>query len=87
MPEVKVHICNEKGLHARAASCFASEAAKYDSHITVSANNMSAEATSIMGLMMLTAAKGCEVTIIAEGLQAQEALEALGNLICAGFHE
>lgn len=87
MPEARVLICNDKGLHARAASRFARTANQYDSKITVSANGMSAMASSIMGLMMLTAAKGCEITINAEGTQANEALNDLVGLVEAGFHE
>ncbi len=87
MAEVKVTICNDKGLHARAASRFAKKASKYDSQITVTGNGMTASASSIMGLMMLTAAKGCEVTINAEGTQQDEALQALKELVEAGFHE
>ncbi|MFV0321183.1 MAG: HPr family phosphocarrier protein [Alphaproteobacteria bacterium] len=87
MPQAKILICNDKGLHARAASRFARTANQFDSKITVSANGMSAMASSIMGLMMLTAAKGCEIHINAEGPQAEEAINALVELVEAGFHE
>ncbi len=87
MPQARVLIVNEKGLHARAASCFAKEAARFQSHITVSYNEYSANAQSIMGLMMLTAAKDAEITIKAEGDDAVDALKSLTALVSCGFHE
>lgn len=87
MTEARVLICNDKGLHARAASRFARTANQFDSKIIVTANGMTAMASSIMGLMMLTAAKGCEITITAEGTEEDEAITALVDLVQAGFHE
>ncbi len=87
MPQAIVTIVNEKGLHARAASCFAKEASRFQSHITVSYNDYAANAQSIMGLMMLTAAKNAQITILAEGDDADEALKTLTALVECGFHE
>lgn len=87
MPQAQLLIVNEKGLHARAASCFAKTASRFKSHVTVSYNDYSASGQSIMGLMMLTAAKGANITIKAEGDDAEQALEALSELVSCGFHE
>ncbi len=87
MTQANVLIVNEKGLHARAASCFAKEASRFQSRITVFYNDYSANGQSIMGLMMLTAAKDAEITIIAEGDDAKEALKSLTALVSCGFHE
>ncbi len=87
MVKADIFIVNEKGLHARAASCFAKVASRFESHIIVSYNDYSANALSIMGLMMLTAAKGAQITISAEGTDEEDALEALKTLVSCGFHE
>ena len=83
----KVKIVNQRGLHARASARFVKLACHYDAKIMVSKEKQEVLGTSIMGLLLLTAAKGDTVTITAEGNKAREALEALKNLIENKFEE
>ncbi len=87
MQSINVTICNEKGLHARAASRFAREAGKFKATIRVSLNDNHANGESIMGLMLLTASMGSEITISAEGVDETQALEALASLVSNRFFE
>jgi phosphocarrier protein len=80
-------IVNAKGLHARAAAKLAKLAATFKSDLTVSRNEMSVSARSIMGLMMLAAAKGSEIEIAARGPDAEQALAAVQALVAGGFGE
>lgn len=84
---VKAAIVNAKGLHARASAKFVEAAAKFRSDITVVKGETSVSGRSIMGLMMLAAAKGNVVELVAEGPDAREAIAALTSLIAARFHE
>ena len=80
-------IVNTKGLHARASAKFVQCAAKFDANITVTKDSANVSGTSIMGLMMLGAGMGAEITIAADGRQAREALEALAALLASKFGE
>ena len=80
-------ICNKKGLHARAAARLAKLAETFDATLTLKANGLSVSAHSIMGLMLLAAAAGTVVEVEAAGEGAQEGLDALVDLIEAGFEE
>lgn len=80
-------ICNERGLHARASAKFVKTAEQFDAEITVTKGGESVGGTSIMGLMMLAASKGCRVEISATGNQATDALDALETLISSRFGE
>ena len=82
-----VEIVNERGLHARASAKFVKLAQTFESEISVSCNGDTVGGTSIMGLMMLAASKGCHVTIRCEGEDAGTALFALGTLIADRFGE
>ena len=82
-----VEICNKKGLHARASAAFARLALQYDARIKVTHEDMSADAASIMDLLMLTAHKGCVVEVSAEGAEADAALSAAVDLIENRFGE
>ena len=86
-PEATVTICNRKGLHARASARFVKCAEAFDAHIEVSRDGQTVGGTSIMGLMMLAAGPGCELLLVAGGPEGPEALEALVDLINAGFGE
>ncbi|HZF78026.1 MAG TPA: HPr family phosphocarrier protein [Acetobacteraceae bacterium] len=82
-----VRIPNSRGLHARAAAKLVSLAERYSACVNVLRDGQSVPACSIMGLMMLGAGQGSEVTIEAEGWDAKEALDAIAGLVEAGFHE
>ena len=80
-------IINKRGLHARASAKFVQMVEGFDATITVSKDGMTVGGTSIMGLMMLAASPGSSVVVSASGSQAQEALEALDQLIQNKFGE
>jgi len=82
-----VSIINTKGLHARASAKFVQCANKYDAIVLVTKDGHSVVGTSIMGLMMLGAGIGSELSISAEGRQAVEVLEALQTLVASKFGE
>ncbi|MEL6946056.1 MAG: HPr family phosphocarrier protein [Pseudomonadota bacterium] len=83
----RFEIVNARGLHARASAKFVKLAETFAATISVSRQGETVGGTSIMGLMMLAASKGCTVTISAKGVDAQEAVEALGALISDRFGE
>jgi len=82
-----VTIPNSRGLHARAAAKLVSLAEQYSACLSVLRDGQKVPACSIMGLMMLGAGPGSQITIEAEGWDAKEALEAVAGLVEAGFHE
>jgi phosphocarrier protein len=82
-----VEIVNERGLHARASAKFVKLAAAFDAEVTVSKDGQTVDARSIMGLMMLAAGPGAQIEIVAEGEQAQAALDALAELVASKFDE
>ena len=84
---VQAAIVNARGLHARASAKFVETAARFRSEITVVKGENTVSGRSIMGLMMLAAAKGSVVELIAKGPDAKEAIAALTSLIAARFHE
>jgi phosphocarrier protein len=82
-----VTVCNQRGLHARAAARFAKLAETFDAQVTVGCHGHSVSATSIMGLMMLAAGVGTEIEIAGGGPQAEPAVAALAALVEARFEE
>jgi phosphocarrier protein len=82
-----VTIVNQRGLHARAAAKFVRLAGTFDAAVTVGNGENEVSALSIMGLMMLAASKGNDITLRAAGRQADEALEALCQLVASRFGE
>ena len=62
-------------------------AAAFDAEVRVSKDGHTVDARSIMGLMMLAASPGCSIDIQAEGDQAEEAVQALTELVQARFEE
>ncbi|TNE67176.1 MAG: HPr family phosphocarrier protein [Alphaproteobacteria bacterium] len=82
-----VQIVNNRGLHARASARFAREAGSFDARVTVSKDGTEVVGTSIMGLMMLGAAKGESIHIATEGPAAAAALNALVGLVSDRFGE
>jgi len=82
-----VEIINERGLHARASAKFVRLASGFDAEVTVSRDGSSVDARSIMGLMMLAAGIGSTIDISAEGPEAEQAVEALCELVANRFDE
>jgi phosphocarrier protein HPr len=82
-----VQIGNKRGLHARASAKFVHLASQLDANIEVEKDGNKVCGTSIMGLMMLGAAMGDEVTIHVDGMDAEGALEKLAQLIQERFGE
>ena len=82
---VDLEIKNQKGLHARAAAAFVKCAEQFDADVSVERIGQEVSGCSIMGLMMLAAAKGTIIHVHAKGNQAQEAIEAISNLVNCKF--
>lgn len=80
-------IQNELGLHARAAAQFVKIAGRYRSEVRVEKDSRVVNGKSIMGILMLAAAKGSQIRITTEGEDAREALSELGGLIEGRFGE
>ncbi len=80
-------ICNQRGLHARAAAKFVQLAGGVESEITVTRGGQSVSGSSIMGLMMLAAGPCTEVQLSATGGDAKAALDAICALIEDRFQE
>jgi len=80
-------IVNEKGLHARASAKLVDMVEQFEASATIEKDGIDACGDSIMGLLMLVASKGTQVHIKTEGVQAQELLNALGELISNRFGE
>lgn len=85
--EKRVLIVNRLGLHARAAAKLVTLAAKYQAEITITKDDKQMSGKSIIGVLMLAAAQGSELTLHATGEDAVEALEALAGLIANRFDE
>ena len=83
----KVIILNETGLHARPASVFVSAATKFKSDLTIQKGEKKANAKSILSVLSLGISKGTEITISADGLDEEEAVSKLVELINQGFNE
>ena len=80
-------ICNQRGLHARAAARFVKTAVQFDAEVVVRKNGTEVSGRSIMGLMMLAAAPGTIIELAATGRQADAAVTALAKLIECKFDE
>lgn len=87
MPERYIRIQNKLGLHARASAKLATEASRFTSEVTLSKGEIEVNCKSIMGIMMLAACKGTELTLRVEGEDADEALDALEALVNNHFGE
>jgi len=82
-----VTVVNQLGMHARAAAKFVHLAARFQSHIRVARDAREMDGKSIMGLLLLAAARGTTIRISAEGGDEAEAVSALAALVQAGFGE
>ena len=83
----EVRIVNQRGLHARASAKFVNLASELDAAIEVEKDGNKVCGTSIMGLMMLGAAKGDSIVIHVAGDHAQQALDQLVTLVEERFGE
>ncbi len=87
MPEIKITIQHKAGLHARPAALFVQTAKRYQSEIVVRHGSRSANAKSILSVLTLGASQGAEITVRADGQDAEAALEALQTLTAGNFGE
>jgi phosphocarrier protein len=87
MQRVETTIVNKLGLHARPSAKLTQLASKYKSEVWMTKGARRINAKSIMGVMMLAAARGATVVVEAEGPDEAEAVEAVVGLIASGFGE
>ncbi len=85
--ERTVRISNKYGLHARPAAEFVKLAGRFGANIWVRKDEVEVNGKSIMGVMMLAAEHGADITIRASGDDAGEAVDALVDLVERGFGE
>jgi phosphocarrier protein len=83
----EVTICNQLGLHARAAAKFVHLATRFSAEIRVLRDGRTVDGKSIMGILLLAAACGTTITISADGPDEADALAALSALVAKGFGE
>ncbi len=87
MLDRNVTIVNKLGLHARAAAKFVTLASSFASDIKLARNGQQVNGKSIMGVMMLAASRGSEITISASGDDENEAVDRLSELVAQRFGE
>ena len=80
-------IVNELGLHARAATKLVQLAARHRSEVFLEKDGQSANAKSVMGVLLLCGARGTYVTVTAKGDDADECVQKIGELIANKFGE
>ncbi|WP_050626881.1 HPr family phosphocarrier protein [Bradyrhizobium viridifuturi] len=80
-------IVNKRGLHARASAKFVQLVERFNAEIWVTRGGETVGGTSIMGLMMLAAGPGTTVVVSAKGEEAQQALDAIAELVASKFNE
>jgi phosphocarrier protein HPr len=82
-----VTVVNQLGMHARAAAKFVHLAARYESKVRVARDRREMDGKSIMGILLLAAARGSTITISADGADERAAVAALVALFESGFGE
>ncbi|MGZ8154930.1 MAG: HPr family phosphocarrier protein [Burkholderiales bacterium] len=87
MLQREVEIINKLGLHARASAKLTQTAGRFRSEVWLSRNGRRVNAKSIMGVMMLAAAKGTTVIVETDGPDEEQALRALEKLVADRFGE
>ncbi|WP_298435598.1 HPr family phosphocarrier protein [Geobacter sp.] len=80
-------IVNKLGLHARASALLVKTASRFDAEIKIAREGIEVNGKSIMGIMMLAAAKGTIITVRVDGDDEAEAMAALADIITNGFGE
>jgi phosphocarrier protein len=87
MTSQEVIVVNQLGMHARAAARFVHLATRYESRVKVSRDRREMDGKSIMGILLLAAARGSTITISADGADEKDAVAALVALVQTGFGE
>lgn len=87
MVERRVTVVNSHGIHARPAAAIVKAAARFTANITLARDELEVNGKSIMGVMMLAAEKGAEITVRADGQDAEQAVAALAALVGGTFGE
>ena len=82
-----VLVVNQLGMHARAAAKFVHLATRFQAQVKVARDRREMDGKSIMGILLLAAARGSTITISAEGTDEHEAVTALVDLVQSGFGE
>ena len=82
-----VTVVNELGMHARAAAKFVHLATRFIAHVRVARDGREMDGKSIMGILLLAAARGTTIRITADGLDEDDAVAALTGLVESGFGE
>ena len=87
MIEKSFKIKNKLGLHARPAALLAQTVAKFQSKVSIIKNGQEVDGDSILGIMMLAAEFGSEITVIVNGRDEKEAIEKIEELFAKKFDE
>lgn len=87
MKSATLTIVNKLGMHARASAKFVNLASQFKSDITIARDGQRANGKSIMGIMMLAAAKGVTIELSADGADEEAAVNALVQLVAGRFGE
>jgi phosphocarrier protein HPr len=87
MTSQSVTVVNQLGMHARAAAKFVHLATRFEARVRVARERREMDGKSIMGILLLAAARGSTITITAEGADERDAVEALVALVQTGFGE
>jgi phosphocarrier protein len=87
MTSCSVTVVNQMVMHARAAAKFVHLATRYQAQVCVGGETRETDGKSIMGILLLAAARGSRITITADGVDEAEAIAALVALVASGFGE
>jgi phosphocarrier protein HPr len=87
MTSESVTVVNQLGIHARAAAKFVHLATRYQARVRVARERREMDGKSIMGILLLAAARGSTITISADGQDEDAAVRALVALVQSGFGE
>ncbi|MFM1862931.1 MAG: HPr family phosphocarrier protein [Gemmobacter sp.] len=87
MPRRMLEIVNEKGLHARASARFVETVDRFEADAIVRRDGLEVSGESIMGLLMLGAARGTAIEVETSGAEAEALIEALAELVADRFGE
>ena len=87
MTSQAVNVKNQLGMHARAAAKFVHLATRFEAKVRVARDRREMDGKSIMGILLLAAARGSTITISAEGVDERDAVRALVSLVASGFGE